>query len=100
MKKLILSIVALMAVVTSAKAQNDWKMVITQADGTKVEILTSEVKDIRYVENVPFTSGVRMFDNVPVCGFSNPMYSVVGRILVLRLSVVNLNMESFPFSAR
>ena len=45
MKKLILSIVALVATVTSANAQSEWKMVITQNDGTKTEILTSEVKD-------------------------------------------------------
>ena len=56
MKKLILSIIAIAAVVTSAKAQSDWKMVITQTDGTKVEIPTTEVKDIRYVENGTYTA--------------------------------------------
>ena len=56
MKKLILSIIAIAAVVTSAKAQSDWKMVITQTDGTKVEIPTTEVKDIRYVENDTYTA--------------------------------------------
>ena len=53
MKKLILSIVALVATVMSANAQSEWKMVITQTDGTKTEILTSDVKDIQYVQQMP-----------------------------------------------
>ena len=54
MKKLILSIVALVATVMSANAQSEWKMVITQTDGTKTEILTSDVKDIQYVQQMPY----------------------------------------------
>ena len=54
MKKLILSIVALVATVTSANAQSEWKMLITHADGTKTEIKTSDVKDIQYVQQMPY----------------------------------------------
>ena len=54
MKKLILSIVALVATAMSANAQSEWKMVITQTDGTKTEILTSDVKDIQYVQQMPY----------------------------------------------
>lgn len=56
MKKLLLSLVALMAVATGAKAQNDWKMVITHADGTTTEISTADVKDIKYVQNIPYVA--------------------------------------------
>ena len=56
MKRIILSIVALIAVATSVKAQEDWKMVITHADGTKTEILTSEVQDIQYVQSIPYVA--------------------------------------------
>jgi len=54
MRKLLLSIVALLAVATSAKAQEDWKMVITHSDGTKTELLTSDVKNITYVQQIPY----------------------------------------------
>ena len=54
MKKLILSIVALVATAMSANAQSEWKMVITHADGTKTEIKTSNVKDIQYVQQMPY----------------------------------------------
>ena len=60
MKKLILSIVALVATVTSANAQSEWKMVITQNDGTKTEILTSEVKDVQYVLQMPYAEDVNV----------------------------------------
>ena len=53
MKKLILSIVALVATATSVSAQSEWKMVITHADGTTTEIKTSDVKDIQYVQQMP-----------------------------------------------
>ena len=53
MKKILLSMVALLAVATSAQAQENWKMVITHADGTKTEILTSEVQNVSFVENIP-----------------------------------------------
>lgn len=45
---------ALVATAMSANAQSEWKMVITHADGTKTEIKTSEVKDIQYVQQLPY----------------------------------------------
>ena len=56
MKKILLSMVALLAVATSAQAQENWKMVITHADGTKTEILTSEVQNVSFVENIPYVA--------------------------------------------
>lgn len=53
MKKLLSIVAALIAVVNSVQAQEDWKMVITHADGQKTEIMTSDVKDIQYVKYIP-----------------------------------------------
>ena len=51
MKKIILSMLALLAIATNVNAQT-WKMVITKADGRTQELYTTEVKDIQYVKEV------------------------------------------------
>ena len=51
MKKAILSLLAMLTMATGASAQT-WKMVITKADGTTQELLTADIKDIRYVKEV------------------------------------------------
>ena len=48
MKKMIFTMLAFIMML-GASAQ-DWKMVVTKADGTTVELLTSEIGDIRYVK--------------------------------------------------
>ena len=49
MKKSILTTLAILAMAAHTSAQN-WKMVITKADGSKQEILTTDVQSITYVQ--------------------------------------------------
>lgn len=51
MKKILLSAIILLATATNTFAQS-WKMVITKADGTTQELLTTDIKDIQYVQEV------------------------------------------------
>ena len=49
MKKAILSMAVLL--ISMGLSAQDWKMVITKTDGTKVEMATTEIDNIIYVEN-------------------------------------------------
>lgn len=50
MKKILFTLVALMALATTASAQSIWKMVITHNDGTKEVLATSAVKNVSFLE--------------------------------------------------
>lgn len=49
MKKTLLTLLTIALTAVSAHAQ-DWKMVITKADGTQMELMTNEINNITYVQ--------------------------------------------------
>ena len=49
MKKALLTLFAIALTAMNAQAQ-DWKMVITKADGTQMELMTNEINNITYVQ--------------------------------------------------
>lgn len=48
MKKIILTLVALLAMTATANAQAVWKMVVTQTDGTQQQINVLDIKNVTY----------------------------------------------------
>ena len=49
MKKTLLTLLTIALTAVGAHAQ-DWKMVITKADGTQMELMTNEINNITYVQ--------------------------------------------------